>query len=142
MSETTSPSKAKTIYLAIPFFGGFTPLLIFYLIYKYFRMRRNDIEQRRAEEEREKIKKHNQLQRERYKKKQEHSVSQNVLTHSIVNWTQDSSLIREGACLRCGAYLNAKGSYANLEDIKEGGVYIFIFGKVDSGFVVVLLKGR
>jgi len=63
MSETTSSSKAKTIYLAILFFVGFTLLLIFYLIYKYFRMRRNDIEQRRAEEEREKIKKHNQLQR-------------------------------------------------------------------------------
>lgn len=141
MSETTSSSKAKTIYLAILFFGGFTLLLIFYLIYKYFRMRRNDIEQRRAEEEREKIKKHNQLQRERYKKKQEHSVSQNVLTHSIVNWTQDSSLIREGACLRCGAYLNAKGSYANLEDIKEGGGLYFNFRESRLGICCVFAKG-
>jgi flagellar biosynthesis/type III secretory pathway M-ring protein FliF/YscJ len=119
--STNTTTKQKTIYLAILFFGGFTMVLIFYLIYKYFRMRRNDIEQRRAQEEQQRIERHNQSQKERYRKKQDSLSHQNILTNSIINWTNESIVAREGACLRCSAYLNSKGSYPNLEEVKAGG---------------------
>ena len=96
--QSESSSKEKTIFLAILLFGGFTVLLIFYLVYKYFKMRRNDIEQQRM------IEQHNQLQKRRFRKKQNDKIPENVLTQSILNWNvsinQKDSLTL--GCRNCG----------------------------------------
>lgn len=119
--QNKTSSKQNTIFLAILFFGGFTLLLIFYLIYKYFRMRRNDIQQRRLDfEQRQRIQKHNELQKEKFRKKQEQPLSQNILTQSIINWTNNTINVREGACQRCHAFLNTPKSFDNIEEIKSG----------------------
>lgn len=96
-------SKQKTIFLAILFFGGFTLLLIFYLIYKYFRMRRNDIEQRN-------IQRHNQEQMRRHKKKQEEPLPENILTASIVNFSH-SAITDQPLCAKCLARLSPADSF-------------------------------
>jgi len=111
MSEKNESSpKEKTIFLAILFFGGFTLLLIFYLIYKYFRMRRNDIEQRRM------IQRHNEQQKKRFKKKQEEGLQGPILTPSIINFNQDTTLDGDSLCIKCQNDMNI----SNISDIDEG----------------------
>ena len=95
--QKDNSSKQKTIFLAILFFGGFTLLLIFYLIYKYFRMRRNDIEQQRM------IEMHNQQQRDKIRKKIAAPLPETILTQSIIDWKKDSLSIigSPKGCLNC-----------------------------------------
>jgi hypothetical protein len=111
MSESSESSpKQKTIFLAILFFGGFTLLLIFYLIYKYFRMRRNDIEQRRM------IQRHNEQLKRQQKKRQEEALQGSILTPSIKNFNADVTGDNWATCIKCNNGMDS----SNISDINEG----------------------
>ena len=109
MTDTTTSetSKQKTIFLAVLLFGGFTLLLIFYLIYKYFRMRRNDLRQQ------ERIRMHNQEQRSRIQKKQQENLPERVLTDSILNFSNTVNLDDRNhlGCRNCSGPLNSTRSH-------------------------------
>ena len=120
--QTETSSKQKTIFLAILFFGGFTLLLIFYLIYKYFRMRRNDIEQQRM------IQMHNQQQRDKIRKKKISPLPETILTQSIIDWKKDSQStnISPKACLNCDQKVDSFLAFDSPINPHKGIILIFM----------------
>lgn len=113
-TDSTTTSRQKTIYLAVLLFGGFTLLLIIYLIYKYFRMRGNDIRQQ------EMIERHNREQRKRIQDKQQKNIPEQILTDSIKNYStefnfNDKTMVE---CRNCSGPLNSF-STKDIEDQSE-----------------------
>ena len=128
MSEESGKSNnQKTIYLAIILFGGFTLLVIFYLIYRYFNIRRRDIEQTNQ------IRQHNEQYLRRIanlRKKKLEQENKRILTDSIINFNSnfDSSIVNFQICAFCNKDMNK----LNLEldtkdDLSSAGILIFLF---------------
>lgn len=141
MSEESGKSNnQKTIYLAIILFGGFTLLVIFYLIYRYFNIRRRDIEQTNQ------IRQHNEQYLKRIanlRKKKLEQDNKRILTDSIINFNSnfDASTVNFQICAFCNKDMNQlEINLDTKDDLSSAGIlnYVYyIFLEISSKFFLI-----
>ena len=117
-NESGKSTNQKTIYLAIILFGGFTLLVIFYLIYRYFKIRRRDIEQTTR------IREHNEEYLRRItalRKQKSQKNNKRILTDSIMNFNSNFNASVAGLqfCVFCNKDLGQSVEGTKI-DLSEG----------------------